>query len=96
MTRKIPEWDDDLDLSILPKLSEILIELRNMANQQPGYISGETMRNVDDRNEYLIISTWKSRESWERWLNHRKRVEIESQLEELIGAPTIYKIYSYD
>jgi heme-degrading monooxygenase HmoA len=85
-----------MDVSILPKLSELLIELRNMANQQPGYISGETLRNVDDRNEYLVISTWKSQEAWERWLANRKRVEVESQVDALLGASTVYKVYSYD
>ena len=96
MTRKIPQWTTGMDVSILPKLSELLIELRNMANQQPGYISGETLRNVDDRNEYLVISTWKSQEAWERWLGNQKRVEVESQVDALLGAPTVYKVYSYD
>ena len=85
-----------MDVSILPRLSQLLIELRNLANQQPGYISGETLRNMDDRNEYLVISTWKSREAWERWLANQKRVETESQIDALLGASTIYKVYSYD
>ena len=96
MTRRIPQWTAGMDVSILPKLSELLIELRNMANQQPGYISGETLRNVDDRNEYLVISTWKSQEAWERWLANRKRVEVETHVDALLGASTVYKVYSYD
>ena len=96
MTRKIPQWTTGMDVTILPKLSELLIELRNMANQQPGYISGETLRNVDDRNEYLVISTWKSQEAWERWLANQKRVEVESQVDALLEASTVYKVYSYD
>ena len=96
MTRKIPQWTTGINVSILPKLSELLIELRNMANQQTGYISGETLRNMDDRNEYLVISTWKSREAWEGWLANKKRVEVESQVDALLGASTTYKVYSYD
>ena len=96
MTRIVPQWTTGMDVTILPKLSELLIELRNMANQQPGYISGETLRNVDDRNEYLVISTWKSQEAWERWLANQKRVEVESQVDALLGASTVYKVYSYD
>lgn len=96
MTRRIAQWTAAMDVSILPRLSQLLIELRNLANQQPGYISGETLRNIDDRNEYLVISTWKSREAWERWLANQKRVETESQVDSLLGASTTYKVYSYD
>ena len=96
MTRKIPKWTTGTDISILPRLSELLIELRNMANQQPGYITGETLRNVEDRNEYLVISTWKSQEAWDRWLANEKRREVESQVDALLGSTTSYKVYSYD
>jgi heme-degrading monooxygenase HmoA len=51
---------------------------------------------VDDRNEYLVISTWKSQEAWERWLANQKRMEVESQVDALLGASTVYKVYSYD
>jgi heme-degrading monooxygenase HmoA len=85
-----------MDVSILPRLSQLLIELRNLANEQPGYISGETLRNVDDRNEYLVISTWRSYEAWARWLENQARVSVESQIDALLGASTVYKVYSYD
>jgi heme-degrading monooxygenase HmoA len=96
MTRKIPQLTSGMDVSILPKLSELLVELRNMANRQPGYISGETLRNVDDRYEYLVISTWKSMDAWNRWLANDKRREVESQIDSLLGASTVYKVYGYD
>jgi heme-degrading monooxygenase HmoA len=96
MTRRIPQWTAAMDVSILPRLSQLLIELRNLANQQPGYISGETLRNIDNRNEYLVISTWKSRDAWEGWLANQKRVETESQVDALLGSSTTYKVYSYD
>ncbi|KJS33196.1 MAG: hypothetical protein VR64_02980 [Desulfatitalea sp. BRH_c12] len=96
MTRKIPRMTSGMDVTILPRLSQLLIELRNIANEQPGYISGETLRNVDDRNEYLVISTWQSLESWTRWLDNQVRVSVESQIDALLGASTVYKVYSYD
>jgi heme oxygenase (mycobilin-producing) len=96
MIRRIPQWTAAIDVTILPRLSRLLIELRNLANQQPGYISGETLRNMDDRNEYLVISTWKSKEAWERWLINEKRIVTESQVDALLGITTTYKVYSYD
>lgn len=96
MLRRIPKLTSGMEVSILPKLSELLIEVRNLANQQPGYISGETLRNVDDRNEYLVISTWRSFDAWSRWLDNQMRMAVESQIDALLGASTVYKVYSYD
>ncbi len=95
MTRRVPKFTSGIDVALLPKLSEMLIELRNMANRQPGYISGETLRNVDDPNEYLVISTWKSQEAWERWLNNKDREDLEGRIDALLGASTVYKVFSY-
>ncbi len=96
MIRKIPQLTSGMEVSVLPRLSELLIQLRNLANEQPGYISGETLRNVDDRNEYLVISTWRSLESWTRWLDNQVRLAVESQIDALLGASTVYKVYSYE
>jgi heme-degrading monooxygenase HmoA len=96
MTRRIPQMTSGMDVAILPKLSELLVELRNIANLQPGYISGETLRNLDDRDEYVVISTWKSRDAWDRWLANDKRREVENQIDALLGASTVYKVYGYD
>ncbi len=67
-----------------------------MAFRQPGYISGETMRNMNDHHEYLVISTWKSIEDWEHWFANPKREELEGKIDALTGTHTEYKIYSYD
>ena len=42
------------------ELLPLLIQLRALATAQPGYISGETLRNMDNPEEYLVISRWKS------------------------------------
>ena len=95
MTRKMGKFGRDLDVSLLPILSEMLVELRSIANRQAGYISGETLRNVNNPEEYVVISTWRSLEDWERWFANEKRAELEGKVDALIGSPTIYKIYSY-
>jgi len=51
MTRQIPSLTSGLlDAALMSKLNELLIELRDMANHQYGYISGETMRNYWHNN----------------------------------------------
>jgi heme oxygenase (mycobilin-producing) len=96
MTRRVPKLTSGMDITLLPTLSEMLIELRGMADRQPGYISGETLRNVDDRNEYLVISTWKSLEAWNWWLRNNDRAELEGRVDALLGSSTVYKVFSYD
>jgi heme-degrading monooxygenase HmoA len=91
MTRKVAKHGKGLDMTLLP----ILSELRTIANPQSGYISGETLRNVHNPEEYVVISTWRSMEDWERWFANEKRAELEGRVDALIGSPTVYKIYSY-
>jgi len=96
MLRKVPQLTGGLDAALLPKLSEMLADLRALANRQPGYISGESLRNVDDPREYLVISTWKSIEDWKRWFANEKRAELEGRVDALLGSSTVYKVFSYD
>ncbi|MFH1982090.1 MAG: antibiotic biosynthesis monooxygenase family protein [Pseudomonadota bacterium] len=96
MTRKMPRLFGGMEADLLPQLVPMLTELRTMAFQQPGYISGETMRNVADPYEYLVISTWKSIEDWQRWFENEKRANLEGKVDAVIGTPTEYKVYSYD
>ncbi|MCJ8501002.1 antibiotic biosynthesis monooxygenase family protein [Desulfatitalea alkaliphila] len=96
MTRRIPELTSGMDLAVLPRLNELLIHLRGMASEQPGYISGETMHNVEDPSEYLVIGTWKSLEAWRKWRNNSRRAAIQAEIDDLLGAPTAYKVYGYE
>lgn len=95
MTRKMVKLPTGIDESLIPKLSELVTKLRSMANRQPGYISGETLRNVHDPSEYLVISTWKTLGAWEHWFANEKRAEMEGKVDALMGSPTIYKVFSY-
>ena len=96
MFRKMPHLYAGMEANLLPQLGPLLAEARKLAFRQPGYISGETMRNVDDPYEYLVISTWKSVEDWERWFANEDRAEIEGKIDTVLGAPTEYRVYSYD
>lgn len=96
MTRNLPRLVGGIEAELLPQLVPMLTELRSMAFRQPGYISGETMRNVADPSEYLVISTWKSIEDWQRWFANERRAELEGKIDAILGTPTEYKVYSYD
>ena len=69
--------------------------LRNLATNQPGYISGETLRRVDQPGEFLIISTWQTIDDWSEYLVSKERAEIQSEIDVRIGTETTYEIYQY-
>lgn len=70
-------------------------KLRALAAEQPGYISGETLRRLDKTEEFLVISTWDSSEAWENWLASDLRSKVEDELDTLTGGKTEYEIYHY-
>jgi len=85
--RKV-QTDNSAQLSILLK------KLRVLTLEQPGYLSGETFNRIDKPNECMVISTWRSVEDWNAWVNSPKRNEIQTVIDQLIGEDTEYAIYS--
>lgn len=76
------------------QLTPFLLKLRNLAMNQPGYITGETLKSMDPPGQTLVISTWESKEAWQQWLANPERIAIQAQIDVLIGEPTAYEIYS--
>lgn len=70
-------------------------QLRILATQQEGYISGETLRRIDNPEEFLVISNWQSFEDWQNWLNSSQRKELQSKIDILLGRETTYEVYQY-
>jgi heme oxygenase (mycobilin-producing) len=76
------------------ELTSLLKKLRALTLDQPGYISGETLRRVDKPGESMVISTWTSVDEWNKWVNNEKRIAIQSKIDQLLGEETEYAIYS--
>lgn len=70
-------------------------KMRALATAQTGYISGETLKSLDEPDVYLVISTWQSVEDWNTWLNSKQRQEIQNQIDGLLGGRTEYQAYHY-
>ena len=75
--RRVPE-------SMATQLRPLLIKLRNLAMNQPGYITGQN----------LVISTWNSMEAWRQWSVNSERESVQAQIDALLGQPTEYEVYS--
>jgi heme-degrading monooxygenase HmoA len=71
-----------------------IIELRAHAVKQPGYISGETLFNLERSEECLVLSRWTKVEHWQDWLRNPLRIELNEKIEKLLATRTEYNIYS--
>ena len=76
------------------ELTFLLNKLRSLAISQPGYVSGETLNRIDKKDECMVIGTWRSLEAWNHWVNNPQRIEVQAQIDKLLGEETEYAIYS--
>jgi heme oxygenase (mycobilin-producing) len=83
------KWQVDKPEELLPLLSK----LRSQAKKQHGYISSETLRSLEDPEDFLVISKWETADDWKKWVHSKKRREIQGQVDSLIGEKTFYEIY---
>ncbi len=77
-----------LDLTVLLK------KLRSLTLNQDGYIYGETLKRIDGKDECMVISTWRSFEDWNSWLNNEQRISIQNEIDTLLGEKTRYAVYA--
>ena len=78
---------------VAPVVRPLIVELRAHAMKQPGYISGETLKCIDRPGEYLVISTWKSLDDWNKWVNSQERKILEDRIDSITGKSTEYTTY---
>ncbi len=81
----------DKEKALLP----LIVQLRTLAMSQPGYVSGETLKNLKAPHDYLVISTWQSVESWKAWESSKERAKIQKKIDDLLGKPTELEAYHY-
>ena len=81
------------DPAMAEKLVPLIVQLRSLATVQKGYMTGQTLRCLDCPGEYLVISTWHTSEDWQRWFASSARLELQRQIDDLLGEPTQYRLY---
>jgi heme-degrading monooxygenase HmoA len=75
------------------ELLPLLTEMRSHAQNQAGYISGETLRSLDDPGDFMVISEWETSDDWKRWSQSKERRDIQHKVDSLIGERSFYEIY---
>ena len=83
------KWKIEQPEELLP----LLTEMRSHAQNQAGYISGETLRSLDDPGDFMVISEWETSDDWKKWSQSKERRDIQHKVDSLIGERSFYEIY---
>jgi heme-degrading monooxygenase HmoA len=83
------KWQVEKPEALLP----LLAELRLRAKEQPGYISSETLRSIEDPEYFLVISKWETADEWKKWMQSQERRDLQGQVDSLIGEKTFYEVF---
>ena len=83
------KWQVDKPEELLP----LLATLRDAARKQPGFISGETLRSLDNPEYYLVISIWETADDWKKWIQNEQRRDLQAKVDSLIGEKTFYELF---
>jgi len=78
------------------QLRDMLLELRSAGMRQPGYITGETLREAENPSVFMVISTWITLEAWKVWQTSRQRLLIEEMIEPLIKDSRKVRVFTED
>ncbi len=71
---------------------ELVVEMRESAIPQSGYVSGETLEDINDPRCVVIISTWHATEDWQRWESSEKHQDLISRINPLLETPANVRI----
>ena len=69
------------------RVLELLRSLRIRCLDEPGYITGETLRDSEDPQNLVVISTWFGLGDWRRWSQSAERKDYETKIRQHLSAP---------
>jgi heme-degrading monooxygenase HmoA len=76
-----------------PENIRLINRLRIGAMRQKGYISGETLVNLEDNKEIIVISSWSHIDEWYTWSKGQERIKLEKELERFLVEPAKLRVY---
>ena len=74
--------------------SRLVINNRNGAMKQSGYISSESWRSLNDTDQVVVVSMWENIGAWETWKNSETRIANEAEFKDYIVGSTEFEHYS--
>lgn len=70
-----------------PEGLRAISEIKLKAMEQKGYISGETLIDLEDNRRIVVISVWSSLVDWKTWLDSEERHRLENELTPYLQEP---------
>ncbi len=67
--------------------ADMILEMRKQATSFPGYVSGVTLTDTADARTIVIVSTWHSREEWQKWDSSEEHRAAAKNIDPLLDAP---------
>jgi heme-degrading monooxygenase HmoA len=83
------------DAKDVERVIEVIRQLRNEAMKRPGYLTGETLVNTEDKCNILVISTWRSHKDWKEWDASELRHKITQPINQLLVKPYTVRSFQY-
>jgi len=77
----------------LVAIKPFLAELHALAWRTRGYISGETLVNVDRPEERVTISSWQTTENWMDFRNLEECRQLHYQVDQILGRETQFTVF---
>lgn len=84
--RKFKDVSDD-------DIMALLVKARSIAMTMPGYISTETLVNIDNPRSIVLLSMWQTKEDWDNYFNSDVRRANERKFAEILERETRYEIF---
>lgn len=76
------------------QVSALLNRARYDAMGMQGYISSETLTDLYEPGQVVVISMWQSVEDWQKWIDSPKRSEFAAEMRHLMTGPEQIEIYA--
>ena len=77
------------------ELERLLTQLRSRAMLHRGYVSGETLRSINNPSRWVVISTWVDATTWKVWESSPERQEFAKKIASLLTTPAELFIYDF-
>lgn len=71
---------------------QTVVELLNHAEKSPGYLGGESYKDAQHNNHYVVVSAWESINAWQIWLKSAERTEMLNKISAFLKRPEQFTI----
>lgn len=77
------------------KLQLLMLQARTKVLKANGYISGETLRALDNPRKFVVLSNWNSAEAWRAWKNDPERIKLQMEIQSLLKGKEKCTVYTH-